>query len=66
MSKTQQLLTLAKHYFGQDIRQDIQVEYKPGGLKSGWYLNKNDRSYCIGKNEFEAILWLCRVPNLIK
>lgn len=59
-SKTQQLQALAERQVGENIR----VEYKPGGLTSGWYISKKEHSYCIGKNEFEATLWLNKVPSL--
>lgn len=55
--KTQQLLTLAQRHFGQNI----QIEYKPSGLTSGWYLSKNDHSYCIGKTEW--LDFLCSITR---
>lgn len=65
-SKTQQLLTLAQRQFGENIQIEYKPGLKPGGVTSGWYLSKNEHSYCIGKNDEEATLWLGRVPSKIK
>lgn len=53
-TKTQQLQATASRIFGENV----QIEYKPGGIRSGWYISKGEHTYCFGKNEQEAIEWL--------
>lgn len=57
-TKTQQLQATASRIFGDNV----QIEYKPGGIRSGWYISKGEHTYCFGKNEQEAIDWLKSSP----
>lgn len=57
-TKTQQLQATASRIFGE-----VQIEYKPGGIRSGWYISKGEHTYCFGKNEQEAIEWLGKSPT---
>lgn len=57
-TKTQQLQTTASRIFGDSVH----IEYRPGGIRSGWYISKGEHSYCFGKNWQEAVEWLVKAP----